>query len=104
MSQLRLGGVSHQRSGLGLGSVLLVVFVVLKLTGTTDWSWWWVLSPIWISALLVIVVLAIAAGVIGIVVLRKELKHRHYRKIAQAEVIARRANLDTRPANGNHTS
>ena len=28
--------------------LLLVTFVVLKLTGVIDWSWWWVLSPIWI--------------------------------------------------------
>ncbi len=39
-------------NGLGLGSVLLVVFVVLKLVGTIDWSWVWVLSPAWISILL----------------------------------------------------
>ena len=29
--------------------LLLVAFVVLKLTGVIDWSWWWVLSPIWIT-------------------------------------------------------
>jgi hypothetical protein len=39
-------------NGLGLGSVLLVVFVILKLVGTIDWSWVWVLSPAWISILL----------------------------------------------------
>jgi len=38
-------------NGLGLGSVLLVVFVILKLVGTIDWSWVWVLSPAWISIL-----------------------------------------------------
>jgi len=31
--------------GLGLASVLTIVFVVLKLTGNIDWSWWWVLCP-----------------------------------------------------------
>ena len=34
--------------------VLLVIFVVLKFTGLIDWSWWWVLSPMWIGALLVL--------------------------------------------------
>lgn len=29
--------------------LLTVLFVGLKLTGYIDWSWWWVLSPIWIS-------------------------------------------------------
>ncbi len=35
-------------NGISLVGVLLIVFVVLKLTGNLDWSWWWVLSPIWI--------------------------------------------------------
>ena len=34
-------------TGLGVPGVLLIVFVVLKLTDTIDWSWFWVLSPIW---------------------------------------------------------
>ena len=29
--------------------LLAVLFVGLKLTEYIDWSWWWVLSPIWIS-------------------------------------------------------
>lgn len=36
-------------SGLSLSSVLTIIFVVLKLVGVIDWSWWWVLSPTWIS-------------------------------------------------------
>ena len=28
--------------------LLLVAFIVLKLTGVITWSWWWVLSPLWI--------------------------------------------------------
>ena len=47
-------------SGLGIADVLLVVFVVLKLAGVIDWPWVWVLSPIWISALLIFVVAFIA--------------------------------------------
>jgi hypothetical protein len=35
-----------------IGDILLIVFVVLKLTGNIDWSWWWVLSPIWVSLLI----------------------------------------------------
>ncbi len=37
------------KGGVSLGSVVTVVFVVLKLTHNIDWSWWWVLSPLWIS-------------------------------------------------------
>lgn len=40
-------------------NLLAIVFVVLKLTGVINWSWWWVLSPIWIvwgvSLLLIII-------------------------------------------------
>jgi hypothetical protein len=49
--------------GLSLTTVLTIVFVILKLTHNIDWSWWWVLSPLWISftlsLLIVIVVLAV---------------------------------------------
>ncbi len=38
--------------GIGIVSVLTLVFVVLKLTELIDWSWVWVLSPIWIPSLL----------------------------------------------------
>lgn len=36
--------------GVGIAGLLTVAFVVLKLTSVIAWSWWWVLSPIWISA------------------------------------------------------
>ena len=47
-------------SGMGLSGWLTVLFVGLKLTGYITWPWVWVLSPLWISALLVIVLIAIA--------------------------------------------
>lgn len=34
--------------GPGVGGLLGVLFVALKLTGHIDWSWFWVLSPFWI--------------------------------------------------------
>ena len=37
---------------MGFTGVLLIAFIVLKLTGVINWSWLWVLSPIWISGLL----------------------------------------------------
>lgn len=41
--------------GLGLGDVLAVVFIVLKLIGVIDWSWWWVLAPVWIPVIIVVI-------------------------------------------------
>ncbi len=47
-------------SGIGFSGLLTIVFIVLKLTHTIDWSWWWILSPIWIPVVLVIVILLFA--------------------------------------------
>jgi hypothetical protein len=33
-------------------TILFVIFLVLKLTGNIDWSWWWVTSPLWIPLVL----------------------------------------------------
>jgi hypothetical protein len=35
-------------------SVLLTIFVVLKLTDNIDWNWWWVISPIWMPFVLIV--------------------------------------------------
>ena len=40
--------------GLGLCDVLAVVFIVLKLIGVIDWSWW-VLAPVWIPVIIVVI-------------------------------------------------
>lgn len=39
----------------GIGGILGVVFVVLKLCGVISWSWWWVLAPFWIPFVFVII-------------------------------------------------
>lgn len=41
--------------GVGFTGLLTIVFIVLKLLDVISWSWVWVLSPIWIDAILVIV-------------------------------------------------
>jgi hypothetical protein len=48
-------------SGLGFTGALTIAFIVLKLTNVITWSWWWVLSPIWILLSLAIVLLIIIA-------------------------------------------
>lgn len=45
--------------GVGFFGLLGIVFIVLKLTGFIDWEWWIILSPIWGSALLVIIVFVV---------------------------------------------
>jgi ABC-type nickel/cobalt efflux system permease component RcnA len=53
-----------ESGGIGFVGVLQITFVVLKLCKVIDWSWWWVLSPIWISTALTILV-----ALIGIIVI-----------------------------------
>lgn len=40
-------------------TLLLLLFIGLKLTGHIAWSWWWVLSPLWIPIVLAVVCLLI---------------------------------------------
>ena len=51
-------------SGIGLTGVLFVVFLVLKLTGNIDWSWWWVTSPLWIPIALLGSIFIVAVFII----------------------------------------
>lgn len=44
--------------GIGFTSLLLIAFIVLKLCNVIDWSWWWILSPFWIPAGIVLLLLA----------------------------------------------
>ena len=48
-----------KQGGLGIVSVLTIVFIVLKLLGVIKWSWIWVLSPIWISAVIMVAVFSV---------------------------------------------
>jgi len=56
---------SSYSGGIGFSGLLTVLFIGLKLTGYIAWSWWWVLSPIWIPAGVALAILAI----VGIVLL-----------------------------------
>ena len=51
--------------GIGFCGLLAVAFIVLKLTGVIDWSWLWVLAPIWIPT-----AITIASIVIVLIVVR----------------------------------
>lgn len=69
-----MGSRSGTSSGMGLPGVLGVLFITLKLCKVIDWSWWWVLSPFWITgAILLLVVLVCAVlGVVGYLIQRSE--------------------------------
>jgi hypothetical protein len=56
---------NSKSGGIGFTGLLTIVFIVLKLLDKIDWSWWWVLSPIWIvlsiAALIFIIAIIIAS-------------------------------------------
>lgn len=47
------------KGGIGFTGLLTILFIALKLLGAITWSWWWVLSPLWISAIVGVILLAI---------------------------------------------
>lgn len=48
--------VVRVRGSMGIGTLLTIIFVVLKLVGVIAWSWIWVLAPLWISVALVVLI------------------------------------------------
>jgi hypothetical protein len=48
---------SNSSGGIGFTGLLTIVFITLKLTGYVSWSWWWVLSPIWMSFGMIVIFL-----------------------------------------------
>ena len=51
--------------GIGFTGLLAIVFITLKLTNYIDWSWWWVLSPLWIPFTLAIVLILVLLALGG---------------------------------------
>lgn len=48
----------ENNNGLDFCSILFLIFLVLKLTGHIDWSWWYVTMPLWLP----VAILAIFIG------------------------------------------
>lgn len=47
-------------------TIMTILFVILKMTGTVAWSWAWVLAPTWIP-LSIVVAVAIFGGIMACV-------------------------------------
>lgn len=47
-------------AGIGFPGMLAIVFITLKLLGKITWSWWWVLSPVWLPFTVVMGVVLVA--------------------------------------------
>lgn len=84
-------------------SLLTVAFIVLKLTGVIDWSWLWVLAPIWIPAGIVLVILLLVLVVVLVKESTKEVQ-RQQRTAAHAAGIdaeAAKYGIERQPGESN---
>lgn len=54
---------SSSSNGIGLVGMTFIVFLVLKLVGVINWSWWWVTAPLWIATGIVVFVLLIILAI-----------------------------------------
>lgn len=57
----------NSKNGIGFTGLLQIAFIVLKLCNIIHWSWIWVLSPTWISIIIVTI-----CFVVLVVLIKKE--------------------------------
>ena len=55
---------SARNGGMGVATLLTIVFIVLKLCGVIDWSWFWVLSPVIFSTIFTLIFIVVAAIIV----------------------------------------
>ena len=46
-------------TGISISGLWFITFLVLKLVGVIDWSWWWVTAPLWVPMILVIIIILV---------------------------------------------
>jgi hypothetical protein len=47
----------NNTGGIGFFGLLTLIFITLKLTNYIDWSWWWVLAPLWIPIVITLLII-----------------------------------------------
>jgi len=52
-------GKRDRNNGVGFTGLLTLLFIAFKLLGVITWTWFWVLSPVWIMVILFILFVAI---------------------------------------------
>ena len=75
---------SNKSGGIGFVGLLTVLFIGLKLTNYIDWSWWWVLAPMWITPAIILsvfVFIGAGIGVIGLLDAGIKARRRRRRKL-----------------------
>lgn len=58
-----MSNTTTQRGGIGFCGMLTILFIGLKLGNIIDWSWWWVLAPMWLPLTVVVGIMLAVYGV-----------------------------------------
>lgn len=75
---------SSSSGGIGFVGMLTILFIALKLTGVIAWSWWWVISPIWIATALVALVV-IGTAIISVASDERKAKKRRESRLRKVD-------------------
>lgn len=75
---------SSSSSGIGFTGLLTIVFITLKLCNVIAWSWWWVISPVWISVCIAILLIVFVVAV-------EELEDKKKIHIEPGEIIGKKS-------------
>jgi hypothetical protein len=65
----------YTSNGIGLGTLLFLVFLTLKLAEVGPvqyWSWWWVTAPLWLPLFIVIVLIFVVGLTVSIAHLNRK--------------------------------
>lgn len=57
MNESKNNGAKGAGAGISFAGLLTIAFIVLKLCGVIKWSWVWVLSPLWISTIIAVIII-----------------------------------------------
>lgn len=51
--------IIYRSSGIGFSGMLAICFIALKLSGNINWSWLWILCPLWLPVVITIGIILI---------------------------------------------
>lgn len=57
---------------IGFFGILALIFITLKLTDYIDWSWWWVLAPIYVPSFIIVGLVVFITAIGGKVKINKK--------------------------------
>lgn len=69
----------RMKTELSLTTLLTIIFVILKLCGVLTWSWWWVLSPLW-GSLAIFIIVAVLVWLFGCIAVTIEKRRENKKK------------------------